>query len=56
MNELLDKTDIEFLSMYRPFVAQSDFLKSWKESGDGVSRCKKCNNCYRTKTSQCYHF
>ncbi|MBO5841348.1 MAG: NADH-dependent flavin oxidoreductase [Methanobrevibacter sp.] len=56
MNDLLNKTDIEFLSMYRPFLAESDFLKSWKKSGDGVSRCKKCNNCYRTKTSQCYHF
>ena len=56
MNDVLNKTDIEFLSMYRPFVAQEDFLKSWKESGDGTSRCKKCNNCYRTKTSTCYHF
>ncbi|WP_407378707.1 NADH-dependent flavin oxidoreductase [Methanobrevibacter sp.] len=56
MNELLNETDIEFLSMYRPFVAQTDFMKSWKDSGDGVSICKKCNNCYRTKTSTCYHF
>ncbi len=56
MNELLNATDIEFLSMYRPFVAQEDFLKSWKESGDGTSRCKMCNNCYRTKTSTCYHY
>ena len=56
MNELLNKNDVEFLSMYRPFVAQTDFLKSWSESGGGISRCKKCNNCYRTKTSTCYHF
>ena len=56
MNEILNKTDIELLSMYRPFVAEDGFLTSWKTSGEGTSRCKKCNNCYRTKTSTCYHY
>lgn len=56
MNELLNNTNIEFISMYRPFVAQSDFLKNWKFNGEGKSRCLKCNNCYRTKTSTCYHY
>ena len=54
MNELLNNTNIEFLSMYRPFIAEQDILKKWK-NGDGASRCLKCNNCYRTKTSTCYH-
>ena len=56
MNDLINNTDIEFLSLYRPFVAQEDFLKDWKSDGNGSSRCKKCNNCYRTKTSTCYHY
>lgn len=56
MNELINRTNIEFLSMYRPFIAQEDFLKEWKEKGEGSSRCKMCNNCYRTKTSTCYHY
>ena len=56
MNDLINKTDIEFLSMYRPFVAQQDFLREWKSNGEGKSRCKMCNNCYRTKTSTCYHY
>lgn len=55
MEELLNKSNIEFLSMYRPFIAEENFLKNWK-NGDGVSRCLKCNNCYRTKTSTCYHY
>ena len=54
MNDLVNKTDIEFLSMYRPFIAEPDFLGNWES--DGVSRCLKCNNCYRTKTSTCHHF
>ena len=55
MENLLNSTNIEFLSIYRPFIAEENFLKNWKH-GDGVSRCLKCNNCYRTKTSTCYHF
>ena len=56
MNELLNDSSVEFLSMYRPFVAEDGFLEKWKKEGSGVSRCKMCNNCYRTKTSTCYHF
>lgn len=56
INDLLNKTDIEFISMYRPFVAEGDFLKSWKDGSSNQSRCLMCNNCYRTKKSNCYHF
>ena len=56
MNELLNNTNIEFLSMYRPFVAEGELLKDWKCNGEGKSRCLMCNNCYRTKTSTCYHY
>ena len=56
MNEVLNNTNIEFMSMYRPFVAEGNFLKNWKIDGEGKSRCLMCNNCYRTKTSTCYHY
>ena len=56
MNELLNSTNIEFMSMYRPFVAKEDFLNNWKINSEGKSKCLKCNNCYRTKTSTCYHY
>ena len=56
MNNLLNSSEIEYLSMYRPFIAEENFLERWKKDGFGISRCKMCNNCYRTKTSTCYHF
>lgn len=56
MNELLNKTNIEYMSMYRPFVAEGDFLVNWKNGSQVESRCLMCNNCYRTKKSNCYHF
>ncbi len=56
MNELLNRTEIDYMSMYRPFVCENDFLKNWKEGKGYESRCLMCNNCYRTKKSTCYHF
>jgi len=56
MNEILNNTKIEFMSMYRPFVAKNDFLKDWRSNAESKSRCLMCNNCYRTKKSTCYHY
>ena len=56
MNELLNATNIEYMSMYRPFVCENDFLKDWINGSSNQSRCMMCNNCYRTKKSTCYHF
>ena len=56
MNDVLNHTHVEFMSMSKPFVAQKDFLKEWKENGDGVSICQSCNNCYSKKTSTCFKY
>lgn len=56
INKLINEYDIDFISMYRPFVAEPDFLINWEKKNNKVSRCKMCNNCYRVKTSTCYHF
>lgn len=54
INEVLNKTDIEFISMQRPFVNDSSFLVEWQMEGNGISKCKTCNNCYWKKTSTCF--
>ena len=54
INDILNKTDIEFVSMQRPFVYDSSFLVDWQIEGDGISGCKTCNNCYWKKTSTCF--
>ena len=56
MEDVLNNTNIEFMSMYRPFVCENDFLNEWKRNSHAKSRCLMCNNCYRTKKSTCYHF
>ncbi|WP_458453212.1 oxidoreductase [Methanobrevibacter sp.] len=56
MNDILNNTDVEFMSMSKPFVAQADFLADWKANGEGVSICQSCNNCYSKKTSTCFKY
>ena len=56
MNDVLNNTHVEFMSMSKPFVAQADFLADWKANGEGVSICQSCNNCYSKKTSTCFKY
>ena len=56
MNDILNHSSVEFMSMSKPFVAQADFLADWKSKGEGVSICQSCNNCYSKKTSTCFKY
>lgn len=53
INELLNSTSIDFISMRRPFVKNPSFLSEWKEDSYAKSECKTCNNCYWKKESVC---
>lgn len=53
ITELLNNSDIDFISMQRPFVKDPAFLTQWKKDGHGKSECKTCNNCYWKKESIC---
>ena len=54
INKILNETNIDFISMQRPFVKDPSFLVDWQIEGNGVSFCKTCNNCYWKKTSTCH--
>lgn len=54
INDLINNTNIEFVSMQRPFVYNPTFLDEWKEDKSAESECTTCNNCYIKKTSTCH--
>lgn len=54
INDILNETNIDFISMQRPFVYDPSFLVDWKIEGNGISGCGTCNNCYWKKTSTCF--
>ena len=53
INELINNTDIDFISMQRPFVKNPAFLSEWADNPHAKSECKTCNNCYWKKESVC---
>ncbi|SDA45493.1 oxidoreductase [Methanobrevibacter millerae] len=54
INDLINSTSIEFVSMQRPFVFNPTFLNDWKEGKETQTLCRTCNNCYWKKTSTCH--
>ena len=54
INNVLNKTKVDFISMQRPFVADPSFLIDWQMEEEGETICKTCNNCYWKKTSTCF--
>lgn len=56
IDTILNTTNIDFVSLSKPFTAQPDFLAEWKENGEGVCICQSCNNCYGKKTSTCFKY
>ena len=46
INNVLNKTNVEFISMQRPFVADPSFLVDWQLEGNDEVKCRTCNNCY----------
>ena len=56
INDVLNNSKVEFVSMSKPFVAQADFLADWKRDGEGVAICQSCNNCYSKKKSTCFKY
>ena len=53
INNLINDTSIDFVSMYRPFIRNPEFLSDWKNNKSSVSECRTCNNCYWKKSSIC---
>ncbi|WP_407381627.1 tRNA-dihydrouridine synthase [Methanobrevibacter sp.] len=54
INEVINSTNIDFVSMQRPFVYNPTFLSEWKNGSEVESLCRTCNNCYWKKTSTCH--
>ena len=54
INKILNETNIDFISMQRPFVYDPSFLIDWQMDDEAESKCKLCNNCYWKKTSTCF--
>ena len=45
INEILNKSKIQYIGMARPLISEFDLIKKWKEGKTKKSRCVSCNTC-----------
>jgi 2,4-dienoyl-CoA reductase-like NADH-dependent reductase (Old Yellow Enzyme family) len=53
INQYLDDTKIEYISLSRPLVREPNLIQRWQEGDTRPSLCVSCNTCYRTPGHQC---
>ncbi len=53
MEEVLNKTNIELLSLSRPLLCEPDFPNRLHNKNNAVSKCISCNRCYSSDCHKC---
>ena len=53
MKAVLDKTEIQMISLSRPLLREPDLPNKMKEDPSAVSRCVSCNACYSSPSHRC---
>ena len=53
INQYLDETRIEYISLSRPLVREPNLIRRWQDGDTRPSLFVSCNTCYRTPGHQC---
>lgn len=53
MEDVLNRTDIELLSLSRPLLREPDLPNRMKEDMSVISKCVSCNACYSSEAHRC---
>ena len=53
LNEILNKSKIQFIGIVRPLICEYDLIKRWKNGVTKKSNCVSCNTCLRKTPGQC---
>ena len=53
MNEILNGTKIELISLSRPLLCEPDLPKKFQEKFSSESKCISCNRCYSSRGHKC---
>ena len=53
MNEILNKTKIELISISRPLICEPDLPNKFKDGTSSESKCVSCNRCYLSDSHKC---
>lgn len=53
MNEILEKTKIQYFSLSRPFIREPDLINRWAGEDKSRAKCISCNKCFNPKGIEC---
>lgn len=53
MDEILNTTDIEYFSLARPLLSETDLINKWINNNDYIPKCVSCNKCWETEPNSC---
>ena len=53
LNEILNKSNIQYFGIVRPLICESNIVKRWKHGDTKKSKCKSCNACLFTTLGEC---
>jgi len=53
MEEILNSSNISYLSLSRPLHSEPDLPNKWRENPEHKTRCVSCNNCWTEEGNKC---
>ena len=53
LNEILNKSKIQYIGMARPLICEYDLIKKWKENKTKKAKCVSCNSCLNKHFGYC---
>jgi 2,4-dienoyl-CoA reductase-like NADH-dependent reductase (Old Yellow Enzyme family) len=53
IEDLLDKTKIDYFALCRPLMAEPDLVRRWQNGDRDKSSCLSCNRCFSPEGNLC---
>lgn len=53
LTEILNKTEIEYFSLCRPLIRESNLINRWQSGNLEPAKCVSCNKCFRPGGTSC---
>lgn len=54
--EILEHTNIEFVAISRPLLAEPNLIKRWKDGDENPVKCIRCSKCRTAEGNYCVVF
>lgn len=53
LTDIVNQTAIEYISLSRPLIRESDLIKRWQDGELSSAKCISCNKCFRLGGTRC---